>query len=133
MAGVLARHGSDDMSGAHVINHHHQHDSSQNNGHTIQHHGHLPIQQTPLSWADWKKKFTDNVTSQLKVDAHPYTATSFTQIETPTVTSLPPSHPQWKAVRSSEIRPAYAEPMLSLCGAALEYCPCSLIQPLSRR
>ena len=29
--------------------------SSYNNGHTFQHHRHLPIQHTPLSWVDWKK------------------------------------------------------------------------------
>ncbi len=37
MAWVLARHGSDDMSGAHAINHH-LNDSLHNNGDTFQHH-----------------------------------------------------------------------------------------------
>ena len=55
MAWVLARHGSDDMSGTHVINPHIEMLVHYNNGETFQHHRHLPIQHTPLSWVDWKK------------------------------------------------------------------------------
>ena len=31
------------------------HGNIDNNGETFQHHRHLPIQHTPLSWVDWKK------------------------------------------------------------------------------
>ena len=58
MAWVLARHGFDDISGAHVINHHTEMTVHHNNGLQrthYQHHLHLPIQHTPLSWVDWRK------------------------------------------------------------------------------
>ena len=90
-----------------------------------QYHLHLPIQRTSLSWVGWKKRFTDNETAQLKADRctssillHPSQ-----QATTPIVTSLSPSHHQWKAVRSGQ--PARRGPRTSSIF--------SRIQPLSRR
>ena len=68
------------------------HNSTHDSGHTMQHHRHLPIQHTPLSWVDWKKDFTNNEAAQRRqVLLH------LTQSITPAVTSLPPSLRQWKA------------------------------------
>ena len=70
MAWVLARHGSDDMSGVHVINHHRY------NEQFIQQRTHLSTSPSPSHSAHTaqlgrlEKNLTDNETAQLKAVAH---------------------------------------------------------------
>ena len=82
-----------------------------------------PHSAQPLSWV-WKKSFIDNETAKLTVDrCTASAATFFTQIRHIDRTSLPPSHHQWKAVRSGQ--PARRGPRT--------FSIFSLIQPLSGR
>ena len=95
---------------------------SHNNRHTL----HTTVTSpSPLSWVDWKKNSpTMRQHSSKQIDVQPaYCYILHNKSNTPTVTSLSPSHHQWKAVRSGQ--PARRGPRTSSIF--------SRIQPLSRR
>ena len=53
-------------------------------------------------WAGKKDSPTLRQHSSKQIDVHKAAATSFTTCHPPTITSLSPSHHQWKAVRSGQ-------------------------------